>query len=218
MEIVGLTFLGAFILGLAHTLEPCEDKVVVSLYAIWASKRVRDGVALVALYGLGMALVDTVLGFVFSLAGVTILQNLKEPFEIVAGIITALFGFIMFTGKPLIHVIHHHNGEKTGEGSGLGKVAALALGLIRGLPPCPVELAMWLWAASIGDVLRGTALVFIFGLGTTVGLLPLAYIMGGLATAARKTRYGVWVPKVSGFAMIVLGITLAAAPFLGLEV
>ncbi|MGQ9513992.1 MAG: hypothetical protein ACUVTL_02930 [Thermoproteota archaeon] len=60
----------SFILGLAHTLEPCEDKTVVSLYVLWSSNGWNEGIVLVILFGLDMTLINTSLGFLFSSAGI----------------------------------------------------------------------------------------------------------------------------------------------------
>ena len=74
-----------------------------------------------------------------------------------------------------------------------------------------------MWAASLGDVWRGTATVFVFGLGTTVGLIPLGLIMGGITTAISKTRYESFVPKISAILMMAFGVFLALAPIFGIE-
>jgi sulfite exporter TauE/SafE len=210
-EIGVATFVGAFILGLAHTLEPCEDKAVVSLYAFWASERWMEGILLVVLYGLGMALIDASLGFLFAFVGVNLLEAFKTVLELIAGLITVVFGFFMLTGWSIIHVAHHHNGVSSSGpkvGERLRMSTALLFGLIRGLPPCPFELAVFIWAASMGSVLIGTLTVFIFGLGTTAGLIPLGFLMGGISGVAKKTKYAGWIPKISGLTIIVIGIAL----------
>jgi sulfite exporter TauE/SafE len=213
------TLIGAFTLGLAHTLEPCEDKAVVSLYTLWGSKRWAEGVFLVVLYGLGMALIDTVLGLVFAYLGASILMQIGGILRVVAGAITVVFGLFMILGAPHIHLIHHHDGvkEEAGMSSNFNRMTILALGLVRGLPPCPFELAILLWAASMGNILAGTLTVFVFGLGTTAGLIPLGVVMGGVAGVARRTSYGRWIPKICGLAMIGIGLVLAVAPLLGIE-
>jgi len=214
------TLMGAFALGLAHTLEPCEDKAVVSLYSLWGSKKWAEGVFLVVLYGLGMALIDTALGFVFAYLGASLLTQIGGILRVVAGGITAVFGLFMVFGAPHIHLIHHHDGVKvtTELSSGFSRKTVLALGLVRGLPPCPFELAILLWAASMGNVLAGTLTVFVFGLGTTIGLIPLGIVMGGIAGLAKRTSYGQWIPKICGLTMVAIGLILAIAPLLGIEV
>jgi len=218
MEIENLTLLGAFVLGLAHTLIPCEDKAVVSLYALWRSEQWKEGISLVVLYGLGMALINTFVGFIFTFAGASLIETfigIEKILEVIAGVITLLFGFFMLTGHSLIHLAHHHGeAAKEGETKHYGRFAALLFGVVRGLPPCPFELATYLWVASIGNILMGTLTVFMFGLGTTIGLIPLGFIMGGLASVTKRTRYGALMPKLCGFMIIIIGLILAVSPLL----
>jgi sulfite exporter TauE/SafE len=208
----------AFVVGLAHTLEPCEDKAVVSLFVFWAAKKLAQAVGLVVLYGLGMALADTAMGFVLSYVGVRWLDIIRTPLEITAGAITLIFGFFMLRGKELTHVGHHH-GEAAAPANAklLRWYSILGFGIVRGLPPCPVEIAVLLWAASLGNVWHGTATVFVFGLGTTVGLIPLGLIMGGISNAISRTRYESLVPKITAILMMCFGLFLMLAPIFGIE-
>jgi len=217
-EIGVATLAGAFILGLAHTLEPCEDKAVVSLYALWSSERWREGILMVVLYGLGMALIDASFGFLFAFVGVNLLEAFKAILELIAGLITIVFGFFMFTGWSIVHITHHHDGVPSNGAKTSGRLrmsTALLFGLIRGLPPCPFELAVFIWAASMGSVLIGTVTVFIFGLGTTVGLVPLGFLMGGISGVAKKTKYAGGIPKISGLTIVAIGIALTVLSLTG---
>jgi sulfite exporter TauE/SafE len=76
---------------------------------------------------------------------------------------------------------------------------------------------MLLWAASLGNVWRGTATIFVFGLGTTVGLIPLGLIMGGISSAINRTKYESLVPKITAILMICFGVFLMLAPIIGIE-
>jgi len=217
-EIGVATLAGAFVLGLAHTLEPCEDKAVVSLYALWGSERWREGIFLVVLYGLGMALIDASLGFLFAFVGVNLLESFKAILELIAGLITIVFGFFMLTGSSIVHVTHHHDRVSSSGPKVPGRLrmsTALLFGLVRGLPPCPFELAVFIWAASMGSVLIGTVTVFIFGLGTTAGLIPLGFLMGGISGVAKKTKYASWIPKISGFTIVAIGVALTVLSLTG---
>jgi sulfite exporter TauE/SafE len=218
MDLANLSLAAAFVVGLAHTLEPCEDKAIVSLFVFWANKKLVQAVGLVVLYGLGMALADTAMGFVFSYVGVRWLDIVRIPLEVTAGAITIIFGFFMLRGKELTHVGHHHGEAAAPVNSKLLHWRAiLGFGIVRGLPPCPLEVAMLLWAASLGDIWRGTATVFVFGLGTTVGLIPLGLIMGGISNAISRTKYESLVPKITAILMISLGLFLVLAPIFGIE-
>ncbi len=218
MEIANLGLAAAFLLGLAHTLEPCEDKAVVSLFVFWATKKLAHAIGLVVLYGLGMALVDTIMGFILSYVGVTWLEAIKTPLELTAGAITVVFGVFMLRGGELAHIGHHHGEAASGTTSKLTRwYTILGLGMVRGLPPCPIEVAVLIWAASIGNIWLGTATVFVFGLGTTVGLIPLGLVMGSLTSVISKTRYERFVPRIAAILMIGLGLFLVLAPIVGIE-
>jgi sulfite exporter TauE/SafE len=222
MDIANLGLAAAFLLGLAHTLEPCEDKVVVSLFVFWATKKLVHAIGLVVLYGLGMALVDTIMGFILSYVGVTWLGALKTPLELIAGAITLVFGVFMLRGGELAHLGHHHGEAASGTTSKLTRwYTILGLGIVRGLPPCPVEVAVLIWAASTaastGNVWLGTATVFVFGLGTTIGLIPLGLVMGSLTSVISKSRYERFVPTIAAILMICLGLFLVLAPIVGIE-
>ena len=218
MEIANLGLVTAFLLGLVHTLEPCEDKAVVSLFVFWATKKLVHAIGLVVLYGLGMALVDTIMGFILSYVGVTWLEAIKTPLEITAGAITVVFGIFMLWGGEMAHLGHHHGEASADTKSKLTRwYTILGLGMVRGLPPCPIEVAVLIWAASIGNVWLGTATVFVFGLGTTVGLIPLGLIMGSLTSVISKTRYERFIPRIAAILMIGLGLFLVLAPIVGIE-
>jgi len=218
MEIANLGLAAAFIVGLAHTLEPCEDKAVVSLFVFWATKKLVHAIGLVVLYGLGMALVDTAMGFILSYIGVTWLEALKTPLELIAGAITLVFGVFMLTGRELAHIGHHHGEAAVDTNSKLTRwYAILGLGMVRGLPPCPIEVAVLIWAASVGNIWLGTATVFVFGLGTTIGLIPLGLVMGSLTNVISKTRYERFVPMIAAILMICFGLFLMLAPLFGIE-
>ena len=218
MDLANLSLAAAFVVGLAHTLEPCEDKAIVSLFVFWAAKKLTQAIGLVVLYGLGMALADTAMGFVLSYVGVRWLDIIRTPLEITAGAITLIFGFFMLRGKELTHVGHHHGEDVVPTNSKLLHwYSILGFGIVRGLPPCPIEIAVLLWAASLGDIWRGTATVFVFGLGTTVGLIPLGLVMGGIINAISRTRYESIVPKITAILMMSLGLFLVLAPIFGIE-
>jgi sulfite exporter TauE/SafE len=218
MNLVNFSLAVAFVVGLAHTLEPCEDKAIVSLFVFWAAKKLTQAIGLVVLYGLGMALADTAMGFVLSYVGVRWLDIIRTPLEVTAGVITIIFGLFMLRGKELTHVGHHHGEAVVPANSKLLHwYSILGFGIVRGLPPCPLEIAVLLWAASLGNVWHGTATVFVFGLGTTVGLIPLGLIMGGISNAISRTRYESWVPKITAILMMCFGLFLVLAPILGIE-
>jgi len=211
---------GAFLIGLAHVFQPCEDKAIVAVFVMWATKKVAKAVFLVILYGLGITLVNTCLGFIFSYAGSALIERYETPLKLVAGVVTMIFGLYMLSRFGHWHLGNHQE-EASLTGGKLEAPAAwnmLTFGLVRGTALCPVELAVLTWALSTGDVLRGTLMLFAFGLGTTISLVPVALVMGGLTAAVEKTRYGNWLPRIAPLAMILIGIFLTLSPFLGIDI
>jgi sulfite exporter TauE/SafE len=158
------------------------------------------------------------MGFILSYVGVTWLEAIKTPLEITAGAITLVFGVLMLRGGELVHIGHHHGEAAADIKPKLTRwYAILGLGMVRGLPPCPIEAAVLIWAASAGNVWLGTATVFVFGLGTTIGLIPLGLVMGSLTSVISKSRYERLVPRIAAILMIGLGLFLIIAPLFGIE-
>jgi len=204
-----MSLLGAFILGLAHTIELCEDKAVVSLIAVWAGRRMKSAIALVVLYGLSMALIDAIFGSIAALIGLSLLKQYQSALRAIAGVITVLFGLLMLIGRRA-HTFALAEGTslRREELEDLTAWGVFLMGIGRGLPFCPFELTVLTWAASSGSVWRGALTVFIFGLGTTIGLIPWGLVMSGLGGLTSRTRYNVWVPRICGLVMIALGAFL----------
>lgn len=145
MNLGTFSLAAAFIVGLAHTLEPCEHKAIISLFVFWATKKLPKAISLIVLYGLGMALADTAEGVVISYVGMRWLDRISTPLEITAGVIAVIFGVLMLRGKELSHVGHHH-GEAVAPANTklLDWRVILGFGIVNGLPPCPLEIAVLL--------------------------------------------------------------------------
>jgi len=215
-EIAEFTLIGAFLLGLAHTLEPCEDKAVVSLLTLWGSERWLQGILVVVLYGLTMTFVNTSLVVIFCLAGADLIQAIQIYLTIGASVIMIIIGIFMIWGKHLLslgHFLHRNTKEKeTGKKEEAGLIQkksagwVFLMGVARGIPYCPVEVAVVLWAVSIGSVLAGASIMFVFGIATTIGLIPIGIIMGSIAQKATATKYKRYIPLIAGLVFILFGI------------
>lgn len=200
-----LTLSSAFIIGLLHVLEPCEDKAVASLYATAVGRNTRRILFLVFLYGLGMAIADTSLGVIFGYVGAHYLDKISPQLELAAAVVTILSGFLVFRHT---HFLESHCYGKSFRGL-RSDLSILIFGIIRGLPPCPIEMAILMMATSTKSVFHGGLLVFVFSMGTLVSLLPFAFAMGGILTFIKK-RFGEkaehMVPKVSGVIISAIGV------------
>lgn len=232
MEVFTIT--AAFVLGLAHTLEPCEDKVIVSILTVWGSKKWKDSIPLVILYGLGMTLINTLLGIVFIYLGAEVLEGLEKYIAIIAGVIFISFGVFMFWGKhfpKITGILHHHTHQhERGEICVFDKIErkskkhffdktkrnVLLAGFIRGLPYCPIETAVVLWAVSTGRLLDGAAIIFTFGIATTVGLIPIGLLFGTIAQKTKDSKYGKYAEKLCSLAIIIVGAILLILTIFGI--
>ena len=92
MDIGTMSLAGAFLVGLAHVFQPCEDKAIVAAFVMGAARKVASAVRAVVFYGLGITLVNTCLGFVFSCAGSALIEMYETPLKITAGLVTITFG------------------------------------------------------------------------------------------------------------------------------
>jgi len=202
-----LNLLSAFVIGLLHVLEPCEDKAVASIYATVIGKNVKKILFLVFLYGLGMMIADTSLGILFGYIGKEYLAKFSKQLELIAAAFTVAFGLLVFSHT---HKLESHCYAKN-FGIAKGDMSMLVFGIIRGLPPCPIEMAILVMAASTGSPLYGGLLVASFGLGTLVSLLPFGLAVGGILSVVRK-RYGekaeTLIPKLSGIVISLIGLVL----------
>ncbi|MFC1613067.1 sulfite exporter TauE/SafE family protein [Patescibacteria group bacterium] len=165
------SILAAFIAGLLHVLEPCEDKAIVSFYVAWAGENIKETVKLIILYSFGMIFINIFIGLVVSFIGMRYLNSFSHYFLIGSGVFTIIFGLLIIKHSHLFgnHCLLEHSKKKFNIKD---KKSVLLFGLLRGLPLCPVEIAVMLWAASVGNIFRGTLLVASFSIGTSISLIP----------------------------------------------
>lgn len=206
MDIKSMTLVGAFLLGLAHTAHPCEDKGVASMIVMWAGKRLREAVALMALYGLGTTLINAAMGAVAAFIGASLFMRYSSTLKAITGSLIVLFGLWMLSGRGG----HAHTSPVEEEKlRSMTAWSVFLMAIVGGLPICPFELTVLAWVASVGDVWRGISMVLAFGLGTTIGLIPWGLLVGGLGELVRKMGHGVWVPRITGLITMGLGAFIA---------
>jgi sulfite exporter TauE/SafE len=154
-----------------------------------------------------MMMADTALGFLAGYMGAHYLARFARQLEMIASSFTIAFGLLVFSHT---HALESHCYIKGFSGL-KGDLSILFFGIIRGLPPCPIEMAMLLMAASAKSALYGALLVMVFGLGTLISLLPFGFAVGGILNLARR-RYGEkaerLIPKLSGLAISLIGLVM----------
>lgn len=203
------SILGAFIIGILHVLEPCEDKAIVSVYVAWAGENFKKTIQLILLYGFGMMTINVFIGLLFSFVGVNYLKNFQEYLVAGAGIFTIIFGLLIIYhshifGKRCLLEHHQHN-----EFDVKSKKSVLVFGLLRGLPLCPVEFAIMLWAASSGSILKGVSLTAAFSFGTVISLIPFGIGAKGVfkffdKRTSHRTRQ--FIQSAIGLCIVAVGI------------
>lgn len=209
-----LVFWPSFLLGLLHSIFPCEDKAIFGFYAFGVSRDWRNALTLINFFGLGLMCGNLLmsLAFVFFL-GEIILDYVPEiPLNFIAAFAMIIAGIIMS-----VLVYKHRIGppEDREEGDSLAefvserKRGAFLLGIFSGIPPCFMELTILiqaaLWSAQSGWY-SGLLGVFFFGLGTWLGLFPLG-LLGVVGSQAKKRR-GInphRVELVSAIMLVMLG-------------
>ncbi|BCS54199.1 sulfite exporter TauE/SafE family protein [Geobacter sp. SVR] len=83
--------------------------------------------------------------------------------------------------------------------------AALLMGIVAGLLPCPISLALLTYALQSGSVVVGMALMGGLGIGT---LLPLLLL--GLANRLGGLHRRRWSARIGGGALVLMGVLIMA--------
>jgi sulfite exporter TauE/SafE/preprotein translocase subunit Sss1 len=183
-----LVFWTGIFLGILHTIMPCEDKAIFCFYAFGVSRDWKQAFRIVNFYGAGLFLMNLIIGAIISYLGAAagvLLSPYINPFtwnKIAAGtlILSGIIMIIQLSRK--IYFPHTDQMQELGESLHTlksRKRTAFLLGLLAGIPPCLFELAIYLQAINISIVYgwgNGTLSVFFFGIGTWVGLYPLALL------------------------------------------
>lgn len=79
-------------------------------------------------------------------------------------------------------------------------VAAGSLGLLNGMLPCPLTLAMAIQAMTLGSAASGATLMLAFGLGTLPAMLTVGFLVSRFGWKARHR-----LVQIAGLILIFLG-------------
>lgn len=191
---IWLVFWPGFFLGILHTLLPCEDKAIFFFYTFGTSRDSKHAFRILMAYGFGLLCTNMIIGTIASFGGL-IFGGLNEYVTNGFGAISIIIsGIIMlFQNKSLRLMPHHQQGKEISESfkesnGQFSKKTAFLLGVLAGIPPCVFELAIYsqalTFSASSG-ILNGIFVVFFFGIGTWIGLFPLA-TFGLIGPAAKN--------------------------------
>jgi cytochrome c-type biogenesis protein len=235
LEEEGLTFAGIFILGILTSVTPCSLALLIAMISYVGSlqkdsekkskKYSLQGVWIGIIFTLGMSLVFFVFGMIISSVGVFL--EASTVFYLIAGIILIILGINIF--KPFSELLKRNSEGKTGigfveKGQGiffkLSKksiyLGAFFLGILFsiGWAPCALSLMMPVFILTLTQkisIVMGGLLLFVFGLGHGVPIIPLcaatSSIRGKLGN--KYVNAGKWMQRIFGIIIIAIGVIMA---------
>jgi len=193
-----------FFLGILHTIMPCEDKFIFCFYAFGVSRDWKQAFRIVNFYGFGLFLTNFIIGaiisYVSSILGLTLLENLNGYLiNALSGITLIISGLIMiFQIRRKKYWPHSEQLQELIENLPTlrsRKRTSFLLGILAGIPPCIFEIAIYTHASILSIEYgwgNGVWTVFFFGIGTWLGLIPLALLgtmSGRISKFIQKTSF-----------------------------
>ncbi len=231
----GITFAGIFLLGILTSVTPCSLALLVAMISYVGSLRKDSkkeskkysfqGLWIGIIFTLGMSVVFFVFGMLLSSIGFFL--EASTVFYLIAGIILIVLGINIF--KPLSEFLRKKSEGKMGlhfieKGQGIFfKVSkksiylgAFFLGILFsiGWAPCALSLMMPVFILTLTQkisILMGGLLLFVFGLGHGVPIIPLcaatSSIRGKLGN--KYVSVGRWMQRFFGIIIIGIGAIMA---------
>jgi len=230
----GITFIGIFLLGILTSVTPCSLALLVAMISYVGSMQKNSekkfkkysvqGLWIGIIFTLGMSLVFFVFGMIIS--SVSIFIEASTVFFLIAGIILIILGINVF--KPFSELLKKSEGNIgsrfTEKGQGIFLkiskksiyLGAFFLGILFsiGWAPCAMSLMMPVFVITLTQkisVLMGGLLLFVFGLGHGVPIIPLctatSSIRGKLGN--KYVAAGKWMQRIFGIIIIAIGVIMA---------
>lgn len=236
-EIYGdsVTFIGVFAFGILTALSPCSIALLVAMisYVGTLQKGSEDDSKKFSIQGLwigisftiGMSFVFFIFGLIISSVGIFI--ELSTLFFLIAGIILIILGINVF--KPIKEILKvKSKGEPGSQVIEKGQkvffnlskksvyIGAFFLGILFsiGWAPCAMSLMMPVFILTLMQefsVLMGGLLLFVFGLGHGVPIIPLCAVTSSIRgkLGNKYVSAGRWMQRIFGVIIIVIGVIMA---------
>ena len=231
-----LTFLGIFGLGILTALSPCSIALLVAMLSYVGSLQKQDeksstkkvsiqGFWIGVVFTLGMAFVFFIFGLILSSVGIFI--EASTMFYLVAGIILVILGINVF--KPLKELlVRKSQSDKSSSVMMKGQnifsklskksiyLGAFFLGILFaiGWAPCALSLMMPVFILTLSQkisILMGGLLLFVFGLGHGVPIIPLCTVTSSIRgrLGNKYVTAGRWMQRIFGIIIIAIGVIMA---------
>jgi cytochrome c-type biogenesis protein len=218
----GVSFAVAFAAGLLSFLSPCVLPLIPSYIGFLTGLTVeemqrRRGAALLhaAWFVAGFSFIFMALG-----ASASALGNLLLHYQVwlgrVGGVLVLLFGLYLLGVLRPAFLMRERKIELASKP--IGYVGSALVGMTFGAAwtPCigPILGGILTLAAARGSVAQGTLLLGVYALGLAVPFLITAFALDRfLAWFQRFRPYIVWVDRVAGALLVLLGILLVTDRF-----
>ncbi len=217
-----LGLLIAFTAGILSFLSPCVLPLVPSYVTFITGMNLEDlhwsrrtAVVHALLFVAGFTLIFLALGAGATLFGQVMLRY-RDVISRVGGVLVILFGLYLlgvFNFALLARDTRLHLANKP-----IGYVGTLLVGIAfgAGWSPCigPILGAILTMAANEADLGRGMTLLFAYSMGLAVPFVAAAVMVEEFLGAFAKVRkHIVWVNRVSGALLIVVGLLMVSNRF-----
>jgi ABC-type nickel/cobalt efflux system permease component RcnA len=219
----------AFLLGILHTLIPCEDKAIFFFWSFGIAKTPKKSIYILMLYGLGLItsnmIIASITVFVTQVPRFIIPSFTPDPVIInFFGAFTSMFAglFFLFFVTRRDYLPHSKYFKDIPSLDWEIKKTPYVFGIIAGFAPCIFELMIYTQAfqLSLGyGFIEGLLVVFYFSVGTFVGLFPLALAKQGtsLIVKPKESRKNT-IYYIMLLIIIIFNTTVMILSFLGVSV
>jgi len=232
----GITFIGIFVLGIITALSPCSIALLVAMISYVGSLQKQDdkenikkysiqGIWIGVVFTLGMAFVFFIFGLIISSVGIFV--EISTMFYLISGVVLIILGINVF--KPIKEIIRYKKESKTSsQVMDKGKniflklskksiyLGAFFLGVLFsiGWAPCAMSLMMPVFILTLSQkisIIMGGLLLFVFGLGHGVPIIPLCAVTSSVRgkLGNKYVTAGKWMQRIFGMIIIVIGVIMA---------
>jgi cytochrome c-type biogenesis protein len=230
-----ITFLGIFFLGILTAATPCSIALLIAMISYVGSlqkesknkskKYTLQGFWIGVVFTLGMSFVFFIFGMIISSLGIFL--EVSTLFYLIAGIVLIVLGINIF--KPLRELFRLKTQSESSskimdKGQNLfTKISkksiyfgAFFLGILFsiGWAPCAISLMMPVFVLILAQkipILTGGLLLFVFGIGHGIPIIPLCAVTSNVRgkMGNKYVKAGKWMHRIFGMLIIIIGIIMA---------